>query len=224
MKVKNVMLSVILIILLLNNALGNPDTLLNNGSGGYTFNLSIDSIISALIGTGVTSLIIWYFLEKWAEKIFTQKASEKIGLDWNTVKQLAEERQKLNRVRGECSIAIVSKTVGKKDELHRLFKDNGFKEPKSFTISDFNKSFDINLFNIVLIDNIIDGDKVNSDGGIFTESEIKEQIIEPNKTALKFIWYTKMDVSTETFKIYKDIVSFVKKKNHLIENIDDFIL
>jgi len=174
--------------------------------------LNIWAILGPILAILFTYLGIKNMIEKWAENEITKKASEKLGVDWATVKSLVDAQKKLVEVRKSSPIAIVNKNIGKKKELHDFLTKAGFPEPVSFSLTEFDKTFQNKNFKLVFIDN---------EDEQLIENEVIEKIIEPNKEAVNFVWYTKTDI--KAFKTYQHCVSFVKKKNHLIENLDDFL-
>lgn len=170
--------------------------------------LNIWAILGPLLAAIVTWLGIRKKAEDWAEKEITQKANEKFGVDWATVKQIVDDKKRDAAIKAK-RLAVINKQTGRRQDLVATLEKNGFKNPppQYFNLADFNSKFDYNQFDLVILD--------NHDGQL-TE-EILQHIIE--KHQFPYVLFTKVDLTPAFFAAFKDKVKFAKDQ----ENIPDYI-
>lgn len=168
--------------------------------------------IWAILGPLLAVLVTWLGLRKkvadWAEKEITQKATEKFGVDWATVKQLVDEKKRHAAIKAK-RLAIVNKEIGRRQDMVTMLDNYGFKNPppQFFNWTEFNAKFDHNQFDLVILD--------NHDGQL-TETEL-QQVME--KYQFPYVLYTVKQTSQTFFEKYKDKVKFAQ----IQQNIPDYI-
>lgn len=181
-------------------------------------------LISFVAGGLLTFFGVRAWIDRLVDDMMTKKASEKLGVDWGTVKMLVDERKALLAKRSKVKVAIINQKTGKKDTFHDLLTKAGYPEPGFFileTPSDntkeaFGSAFKQADFHFLIVDN---EDEAMSD------SDIKEQVIDNQIIAFsgKIIWYTKREISREDFAKYSKQATILKNWSNILSAIDEKI-